>query len=193
MRDELGRFIKGYPYNKGRRLSDETKKKISITRKTKGFITWLGRKHTELSKKKMSDIAKLKGLPYPQRMGIKGFLGKKHTEEWKKQAGLRQVGEKNSQWQGGITPINYKIRNSEEYKLWREAVFKRDNYTCIWCGQVRGGIEADHIKPFSLFPELRFAIDNGRTLCIECHKKTDTYGWKIKNLKRELDKFKKRT
>ena len=95
-----------------------------------------------------------------------------HTEEFK-----QKLRERN--WRGGVTPINKLIRRSNEYKLWREAVFKRDRYQCIWGGKEHGNkLQADHIKSFSQFPELRFAIDNGRTLCHECHKKTDTYGWK---------------
>lgn len=96
------------------------------------------------------------------------------------------MGEKNPLWKGGITPINAAIRTSREYKLWRTAVFERDGYACIWGGKEHGSkLNADHIKPFSLFPELRFAIDNGRTLCLECHKKTDTYGFKLYNKKYE--------
>lgn len=79
-------------------------------------------------------------------------------------------------WRGGITPVNQKIRTSREYKLWREVVYKRDNYTCVWCHRRGGILNADHIKPFAQYPELRFAIDNGRTLCISCHKTTETYG-----------------
>ena len=107
------------------------------------------------------------------------WKGKKHSDVTRLKMSKSQSGEKGSGWKGGITPINYKIRNSLEYRLWREAVFKRDNYICIWCGDRKGGnLQADHIKRFSLYPELRFAIDNGRTLCVPCHKTTDTYGTK---------------
>lgn len=70
-----------------------------------------------------------------------------------------------------------RIRKSAEYKRWRTAVYERDNYTCQECG-VRGGVElnADHVKPFTLFPELRFDVNNGRTLCRDCHLATPTFG-----------------
>jgi hypothetical protein len=89
-----------------------------------------------------------------------------------------QRGERHHNWQGGKTSQGHLIRNQVEYKLWRVAVFERDNYTCVFCGrkkEVSGKLNADHIKPFALYPELRFAIDNGRTLCIDCHKTTDSY------------------
>jgi len=88
-------------------------------------------------------------------------------------------GSKNPNWKGGITNINRLIRGSIEYSLWREAVFKRDNFTCIWCGKKGGNLEVDHIKQFAYYPELRFAIDNGRTLCKDCHKTTETYSKKL--------------
>lgn len=84
--------------------------------------------------------------------------------------------EKNPNWKGGITPISMAIRNSKEMKLWKESIFKRDNWTCKKCFKrsEKGNyvyIEAHHIKPFSLFPELRFEISNGITLCKKCHSK----------------------
>lgn len=62
-------------------------------------------------------------------------------------------------------------RNSKEYTDWRTAVFKRDEYTCAICRQVGGRLNAHHIRPFKDFPSERFNVDNGITLCEECHKR----------------------
>jgi hypothetical protein len=80
---------------------------------------------------------------------------------------------------------NLLFRASREYKSWRKAVFKRDGYKCVLCGDEKGGnLEADHIKDFALYPKLRLDINNGRTLCKSCHRKTDNYGFKKSNTKK---------
>lgn len=90
-------------------------------------------------------------------------------------------GKDNPNWKGGIYAEHLIIRHSKEMKNWRIAVFKRDNYTCQKCAiksskGIKAFLHADHIKPFAYFPNLRFDIDNGRTLCAPCHRKTDTWG-----------------
>lgn len=62
------------------------------------------------------------------------------------------------------------IRNRPEYRRWRQDVFKRDNYTCQFCGKKGGNINAHHIKRFSDYPELRMKLSNGITLCYNCHQ-----------------------
>lgn len=94
-------------------------------------------------------------------------------------------GERSHWWRGGRTTESVRIRASLEYKNWRRSIFERDEYTCRWCNK-KGGwskeekrkivLNADHIKPFSQYPKLRFTIDNGRTLCLDCHLKTPTFG-----------------
>ncbi len=113
----------------------------------------------------------------------KGNLGKVYSPETRKKISDAKKGEKSHFWRGGISTDNERFRKSGEYKLWRTAVFTRYNYTCIWCFKRGGELHADHIKPFAYYPELRLAIDNGRTLCVSCHRKTDTYGQKARNTK----------
>lgn len=62
-------------------------------------------------------------------------------------------------------------RLTKEYKNWRKSVFERDKYTCVLCGKVGVELNAHHIMPYAKYEELRFDLDNGITLCKECHKK----------------------
>jgi len=157
MRDKNGRFAKGgESFFKGKKHSGKAKEKLRLAN--------IGKKASVKTRNKMSKTRK----------------GRKFSLEHRRNKSEAQRGDKNPNWQGGLGNENREIRRSFEYKLWRIAVFERDDYTCIWCGQ-GGKLNADHIKPFALFPELRFAIDNGRTLCKKCHETTDTYGSKTKS------------
>ena len=87
------------------------------------------------------------------------------------------------------------IRTCSRYFLWREDVLKRDDYTCQICGKRGGKLQVDHIKPFieiilknkiSNYDEAvrcneLWDIENGRTLCLPCHKNTSTFGSKVLN------------
>lgn len=185
----------------GKKHSEETKKKMSSSH--------IGKKFSEESRKKMSEAKKNMSEKTKRKLS-EANRGKKHTDETKRKMSLWHTGKKFSEesrrrmseankghksrfWRGGVSEKNKLIRNSLEYRLWRKSVFERDNYTCIWCFK-KGGwskiekrqikLNADHIKPFAMYPELRFAIDNGRTLCVDCHQKTDTWGGKVINIRK---------
>jgi hypothetical protein len=102
---------------------------------------------------------------------------------------LERRGSGNPNWKGGTEPEKKRIRKSIEYRLWREAVFTRDNWTCQKYG-VRGvRLHPHHIQNFSQYPELRFAIDNGVTLSDKAHKEFHSkYGQK-NNTKEQLMEF----
>lgn len=87
-----------------------------------------------------------------------------------------KTGELSSTWKGGISTENRRIRSSAKWARWRDLVFKRDNYTCMNCGDRSAKnnpveLHPHHKKSFKDFPELRFDPDNGITLCVKCHHK----------------------
>lgn len=112
------------------------------------------------------------------RLGNTNNLGKKRTEEQKAKHRLCVArGENHPCWKGGISKNKHR---GTDYVVWRSKVFERDNWTCQTC-RVRSSpgipvyLEAHHIKDWASYPELRFILDNGVTLCRGCHKLTDNY------------------
>lgn len=112
--------------------------------------------------------------PSPQAMAAAHAALRGRPHPWKGRKRPHKSGPNCHLWRGGVTPEHERVRKSVEYKAWRTAVFQRDRYTCVECG-AKKDLNADHIKSFARFPELRFDVSNGRTLCVPCHKKTPTY------------------
>lgn len=136
-------------WNKGIRMSVEFRKKVSAGVKNQ----W----------------TEGRAIPGFKKGNIPWNLNKTYTV-------LALKGERNPNWRGGKQSSYQVWKKSLEYRRWRKAVFDRDNYTCQNCLKKGGKLNADHIKPYALFPEFRFSIENGRTLCIDCHQLTDTFG-----------------
>ncbi len=151
--------------------------------------------HSEITKKKMSqaavgriisDSTKLKMSEI--RLDNPKYSGPNHPLYGKQRLDI--TGEKHFNWYGGVSTIYKKIRGMTKYSEWRTMCFKRDNYTCVLCFKHGGFMHVDHIKPFATIVkehnltttveatlcEKLWDVNNGRTLCVACHRKTDTYG-----------------
>lgn len=79
-----------------------------------------------------------------------------------------RVGPLASHWKGGKSLHDERARLMPERREWCRAVFRRDGFKCVRCGN-GGRLHGHHIKGWADFPELRFVVENGETLCEVCH------------------------
>ena len=173
------------PYWKGKKRSQEYCEQMSLARKGKKKPP-----RTEEHKKKIAESVRKLWLnkEYAERMA-KTHIGHKRSQEEIENFRSKVSGSLNSNWKGGITPLIRKIRNCWYMQKWIRAVKERDK-NCVQCGSVNK-LHADHIKPFKFYYHevckittfedaiacsSLWDIKNGRTLCRDCHIKTDTYG-----------------
>jgi len=163
-----GWFKKGVTApNKGKKMpqhSEEHKKKIGLALK--------GKKRPPFSKEwrqKMSDAKK--GKP------IKHFIGRKvvFTQEHKDK--LSRIRIKMFDRIGRVKRRESVHLRDRRYIKWRSDVFTRDNWTCQTCGKrsqigEKVYLEAHHVKGWAKYKKLRYDVENGVTLCYECHRLT---------------------
>ncbi len=158
----------------------------------KGQIAWnKGKKCPQISKaktgKKRPDmIGNTNGFVKGKTSPRKGEKGK-HSS-WNKDLRANSdsrilAGKKHPRYKHGNSRPSRLAYSTADYKKWRMSVFIRDNFTCQGCERVGGYLTAHHIKQFAYYPELRFVLSNGVTLCEDCHMLTDNYKKKIKKHK----------
>lgn len=83
--------------------------------------------------------------------------------------GSWMVGESNINYKSGTSHIDC-VRDVAKISKWRRSVFQKDKYVCQNCGYDKGKIiQAHHVKPYAEFPEHRYDVENGVTLCKPCH------------------------
>lgn len=81
------------------------------------------------------------------------------------------------------------LRKRQVYRDWRTAVFSRDDYKCVVCGQNTRDLHPHHLEGFTANKDLRFDPDNGATLCQSHHKQFHaTYGYGG-NTKQQFDEW----
>ena len=128
-------------------------------------------------------------MPLAKELYLKGFntreiaerfgIIKGTVERWIQIWGIGRKGgvqvgqckEKHPSWRGGTAKIDALYRTSKEYREWRLSVFERDKFCCCSCGNIGGELNAHHILPFRKYLSLRLDINNGVTLCKDCHNK----------------------
>lgn len=106
------------------------------------------------------------------------FCSKECYTAWQKSEDNK--GENNPNWIDGGKHEDYlnHLRKSEEWKNWREHVFQRDNYTCQLCGEKGLELHPHHILQKCDYPDLIFEVDNGITLCKDCHRSKGVHSYK---------------
>lgn len=101
------------------------------------------------------------------------------------------IGENNPNWNPDLTDEEREHKRlMDGYSDWRNCVFNRDNYTCQCCGSNKSGtLIAHHLNSYHWAKEERIDVNNGITLCEECHKKFhESFGYK-NNTKEQFDNF----
>ena len=148
-------------WNKGKHLSQEIKDKLSLSHKGKLLGDANPAKRDDVREKLRQ---KKLGENNPRYGKPNWNTGKKLPE---------MSGKNHWAWIDDRTKLaKRQERNDSAYHEWRIQVWKRDGFKCkINNEDCNGPLRAHHILGWKLYPELRYNINNGITLCQAHHPK----------------------
>lgn len=153
----------------------------------------------DIKKKIESTNIKRYGVKYPTKLKsvqekIKKTCQKKYGVDYFVQT-QRFYGEDNPRWKGGVK-YHRQERSTNEYINWRKSIYCRDLYTCQKCGakNKKGNkipviLNAHHIYNWNDFPDKRYDLNNGITLCRDCHNKFHSIYGKNNTTYEQMTKF----
>ena len=130
-------------WNKGLKTPLEVREKQRQAKLKNPTRYWLGKKRPEMVGEKN---------PSKRPDVVSKYSGKNHYL-WKKDRSL-------------IIGRHTRNMHDPDYKQWRSAVCNRDNWKCrINDEYCNGRLETHHILRWKDYPELRYKLTNGITLC----------------------------
>jgi len=199
-----GKFFKSYPKKEIGRLCS----KLNINRRTAEMeLVAAGLYHpVKAENRKKNDKYIIDNWEKINIKTIAKNLGISRSTIWKhvKQLSLppkNRKGTNSGKWKGGCCHTNKSkmnaIRKSIRGSRWENSVRLRDGIKCKKCNKLGKrnkyyqivGVTAHHIYNFYDYPDKRFDINNGITLCIKCHERFHhKYGYRHTN-KNQITRF----
>ena len=177
-------------FNKGKVRTEAFKENVRAYQKThdnsgrfrKGLVPWDKGLHVRTNTGRTH-------IKKGQHIGVATQFKKGNIPPYKGKPFLAVRGEKNNMWKGGITKLGMAIRTCMKYRIWHSDCMTRDDFTCQICGLRGVELHVDHIKSFAqilrenniksleqaMTCEELWNLNNGRVLCVPCHKKTESY------------------
>lgn len=151
-------------------MSDEQRLKISLSKQGKGNGRE-GTKHSEETKERMRQARVGKNYFVPSKKGIRNSPESIEVTRQKQIARFKDK-TKHPRWIKNRSEVKtYPNKKADSlYKQWVYDIKRRDLWKCcLKDDSCLGKLEAHHILNWSEYPELRYSLNNGITLCHTHH------------------------
>jgi 5-methylcytosine-specific restriction endonuclease McrA len=124
--------------------------------------------------------------PYRIQRNSEHFCSDECKGSWYRHALL---GEGNPNWNEDLS-LEERLRGRKypEYYEWRILVYRRDNHKCVLCSSKKN-IVAHHLDGYHWAKEKRTDVDNGITLCEECHGAFHREYGRINNTREQFNEW----